>query len=323
MKKQKKQEEVYAVETECEQPVFTEDMFNFVERDENAAEKMYTPSISYWKDAWRRLKKNKVAMASMIFIIVLVVLAIFAPILSPYDHSTVNFAAMDNSPSSEHWFGTDNLGRDLWARVWMGARVSLFIAFIAALVQSTVGIIIGGVSGFFGGKVDMFLMRFYDIVDSIPLLVYVILIMMIMGSGMAPIIIAFALTGWIRMARLVRGQALSLKESDYVMAAKGLGGSNMRIIIRHMVPNMLGVIIVTLTMSIPNAIFTEAYLSYIGIGLQPPLTSWGLLANEGAAVIKTYPYQLIIPAIFISVTMLAMQLFGDGLRDSLDPKLRK
>lgn len=144
-------------------------------------------------------------MASMIFIIVLVVLAIFAPILSPYDHSTVNFAAMDNSPSSEHWFGTDNLGRDLWARVWMGARVSLFIAFIAALVQSTVGIIIGGVSGFFGGKVDMFLMRFSDIVDSIPLLVYVILIMMIMGSGMAPIIIAFALTGWIRMARLVRG----------------------------------------------------------------------------------------------------------------------
>ncbi|MFR2965037.1 MAG: ABC transporter permease [Anaerovoracaceae bacterium] len=182
-------------------------------------------------------------MASMIFIILLAVLAIVAPMVSPYSHATLDYAAMNQSPSAEHWFGTDNLGRDMWARVWMGARVSLFIAFVAALVQSTVGIIIGGISGFFGGKVDMFLMRLSDIVDSIPLLVYVILIMMLMGSGMAPIIIAFALTGWIRMARLVRGQALSLKESDYVMAAKGLGGSNMRIIISHMVPNMLGVII--------------------------------------------------------------------------------
>ena len=323
MKKKKIQEEVYNVEFEHEQAAFTEDMFTFVERDESAAEKMYAPSISYWQDAWRRLKKNKVAMASMIFIILLAVLAIVAPMVSPYSHATLDYAAMNQSPSAEHWFGTDNLGRDMWARVWMGARVSLFIAFVAALVQSTVGIIIGGISGFFGGKVDMFLMRLSDIVDSIPLLVYVILIMMIMGSGMAPIIIAFALTGWIRMARLVRGQALSLKESDYVMAAKGLGGSNMRIIISHMVPNMLGVIIVTLTMSIPTAIFTEAYLSDIDIGLQPPLTSWGLLANEGAAVIKTYPYQLIIPALFISITMLSMQLFGDGLRDALDPKLRK
>lgn len=323
MKKQKIQEEVKAVEAEQEQTTFTEDMFNFVKEDESAAEKMYAPSISYWQDAWRRLKKNKVAMASMIFIILLTLMAIIAPMVSPYTHDAVNFSAMDNGPSAEHWFGTDNLGRDMWARVWMGARVSLFIALVAAIVQSTVGIIIGGISGYFGGKVDLFLMRFSDIVDSIPFLVYVILIMMIMGSGMAPIIIAFALTGWIRMARLVRGQALSLKESDYVMAAKGLGASNMRIIIKHMVPNMLGVIIVTLTMSIPNAIFTEAYLSYIGIGLQPPLTSWGLLANEGAAVIKTYPYQLIIPALFISLTMLCMQLFGDGLRDALDPKLRK
>ena len=301
----------------------TPEKFKVIGYTEEAATRIERPTISYWQDAWRRLKKNKVAMASMIFIILLAVLAIVAPMVSPYSHATLDYAAMNQSPSAEHWFGTDNLGRDMWARVWMGARVSLFIAFVAALVQSTGGIIIGGISGFFGGKVDMIMMRWSDIVDSIPLLVYVILIMMIMGSGMAPIIKAFALTGWIRMARLVRGQALSLKESDYVMAAKGLGGSNMRIIISHMVPNTPGVIIVTLTMSIPTAIFTEAYLSYIGIGLQPPLTSWGLLANEGAAVIKTYPYQLIIPALFISITMLSMQLFGDGLRDALDPKLRK
>ena len=301
----------------------TRDLFTFVEQDDAGAEKMYAPSISYWQDAWRRLKQNRVAMASLLFILVLTAFAIVAPMMSSSTHSDVDFGVMNQGLSAEHWFGTDNLGRDLWCRVWMGARVSLFIALVAAVVQSTIGIIIGGVSGFFGGKIDLFLMRASDIIDSIPFLVYVILIMMIMGSGMAPIIIAFALTGWIRMARLVRGQALSLKESDYVMASKGLGGSNMRIIIKHMVPNMLGVIIVTLTMSIPTAIFTEAYLSYIGIGLQPPLTSWGQLANIGATVIKSYPYQMIIPAIFISLTMLSMQLFGDGLRDALDPKLRK
>lgn len=306
-----------------EENVLSPELFTFVGENESEAEQMYTPSISYWKDAWRRLKKNKVAMASLLFIAVLTVFAVIAPLVSPYSHSDVDFAAMNAKPSAAHWFGTDNLGRDLWCRVWMGARVSLFIALVAAVVQTTIGIIIGGISGFFGGKLDLFLMRASDIIDSIPFLVYVILIMMVMGSGMAPIIIAFALTGWIRMARLVRGQALSLKESDYVMASKGLGGSNMRIILNHMVPNMLGVIIVTLTMSIPTAIFTEAYLSYIGIGLQPPLTSWGQLANIGATVIKTYPYQMIIPAVFISLTMLSLQLFGDGLRDALDPKMRK
>lgn len=305
------------------QDELTADLFVPAETDSAGAEKMYAPSISYWQDAWRRLKQNKVAMASLIFIVVLTVFAVAAPMLSSLNHADVDYGAMNQSPSSEHWFGTDNLGRDLWVRIWMGARVSLFIALVAAVVQSTIGIIIGGISGYFGGKLDLFLMRAADIIDSIPFLVYVILIMMVMGSGMAPIIIAFALTGWIRMARLVRGQALSLKESDYVMAAKGLGGSNMRIIISHMVPNMIGVIIVTLTMSIPSAIFTEAYLSYIGIGLQPPLTSWGQLANIGAGVIKTYPYQMLIPAVFISLTMLSMQLFGDGLRDALDPKLRK
>ena len=192
----------------------TRDLFTFVEQDDAGAEKMYAPSISYWQDAWRRLKQNRVAMASLLFILVLTAFAIVAPMMSSSTHSDVDFGVMNQGLSAEHWFGTDNLGRDLWCRVWMGARVSLFIALVAAVVQSTIGIIIGGVSGFFGGKIDLFLMRASDIIDSIPFLVYVILIMMIMGSGMAPIIIAFALTGWIRMARLVRGQALSLKESD-------------------------------------------------------------------------------------------------------------
>lgn len=300
-----------------------QEKFKFIESKEDLSESIFTPSINYWQDAWRRLKKNRVAMACMAFIILLTICAIVMPMLSPFNHEDVNLLNMNKAPDSEHWFGTDNLGRDLWCRVWMGARVSLLIAFIAALVQSTIGIIIGGVSGFFGGKIDTFIMRATDIIDSIPFLIYVTLTMMVLGSGMVPIIIAFALTGWIRMARLVRGQALQIKNLDYVVAAKGLGVGSMRIILQHVVPNVLGVIIVTLTMSIPSAIFTEAYLSYIGVGLQPPLTSWGQLANAGAAVMRTYPYQLIIPAIFICLTMLALQLLGDGLRDALDPKLRK
>lgn len=297
--------------------------FKPIASDRDLSESMFAPSINYWQDAWRRLKKNRVAIACIIFIVLLTFCAIVMPILSPYNYEDVDFAVMNQSPSREHIFGTDSLGRDLWCRVWIGARVSLAIALIAAIVQSTVGILIGGISGFFGGKVDTFIMRAADVIDSIPFLIYVTLAMMIMGSGIIPIIVAFALTGWIRMARLVRGQTLQIKHLDYVMAARGLGVGSFRIILRHIVPNVLGVIIVTLTMSIPSAIFTEAYLSYIGVGLQPPLTSWGQLANAGGEVMRTYPYQMIWPSIFISLTMLSLQLLGDGLRDALDPKLRK
>jgi oligopeptide transport system permease protein len=297
--------------------------FVFIEQTENNSEKMYKPSITYWKDAWRRLKKNKVAMMGMMIIIILTLVSIFAPMFSKYNHEDIDLTNTNQAPDSEHIFGTDNVGRDLWCRVWIGARVSLFIALVATVVQSTIGIVIGGISGFFGGKFDTIVMRATDIIDSIPFLIYVIIIMMILGPGMLSIIVAFAVTGWIGMARLVRGQVIQIKNLDYVMAVKGLGGSNMRIILKHLVPNMLGVIIITLTMRIPTAIFTEAYLSYIGIGLQPPITSWGQLANSGAKVMRVYTYQLLIPAFFISITMLALQLFGDGLRDALDPKLRK
>ena len=297
--------------------------FVFIVEATDTADKIYTPSINYWQDAWRRLKQNKVAIACMVFLIILTCCAIILPMLSRYNDRDVNMLLMNQAPSMEHLFGTDDLGRDLWCRVWMGARVSLLIALIAAVVQATIGIIVGGISGFFGGKIDTIIMRASDIIDSVPFLIYVTLAMVVLGSGMIPIIIAFALTGWIRMARLVRGQALQLKNLDFVKAAQGLGAGNFRIILQHIVPNMLGVIIVTLTMSIPSAIFTEAYLSYIGVGLRPPLTSWGQLANAGAEVMRTYPYQLIIPAVFICLTMLSLQLLGDGLRDALDPKLRK
>ncbi len=297
--------------------------FEFVEHTETEAEELSGPSVTYWKDAWRRLKKNKVALFGIVVLILLTVMAVFGPMMVKYNHADIDLMNTNQWPDGAHWFGTDDVGRDIWSRVWMGARVSLFIALVAAVVQSTIGVMIGGISGYFGGALDTMIMRATDVIDSIPFLVYVIVITMLFGTGMVPIIAAFALTGWIKMARLVRGQALQLKTQDYVTAARGLGAGRWRIILHHMVPNMLGVIIVTLTMNIPNAIFTEAYLSYIGIGLQPPLTSWGQLADAGAKIMKAYPYQLIIPAVFISITMLSLQLLGDGLRDALDPKLRK
>lgn len=301
----------------------SKDKFYFIEEKEDNSEKIYKPSITYWQDAWRRLKKNKVAMAGLIVVIIFTLFAIIAPITSNFNHEDINLVNINKLPDKIHIFGTDSLGRDLWCRVWMGARVSLFIALVAAVVQVSIGIVIGGISGYFGGRLETIIMRAADIIDSVPFLIYVIIIMMILGAGILPIIVAFAVTGWIGMARLVRGQVKQIKELDYITAVRGLGGGSMRIIIRHLVPNMIGVIIVTLTMRIPSAIFTEAYLSYIGIGLQPPLTSWGQLANSGAKVMAVYPYQLLIPAFFISVTMLSLQLLGDGLRDALDPKLRK
>lgn len=230
---------------------------------------------------------------------------------------------MDQSPDSVHWFGTDGLGRDMWERVWEGAKVSLFIGVVTALITGVVGTLVGGTAGFFGGKLDMITMRIIDILIALPPLIFVILIMLYFGSGLMPIILAIAITGWLGLARLVRGQVLSLKEQEFVLAARTLGASSSRLILRHLIPNTLGIIIVSLTFAIPGAIFTEAFLSFIGLGIRAPQTSWGQLANLGIQSMRSYPYQLIIPSIFISVTMLSLQLLGDGLRDALDPRLRK
>jgi oligopeptide transport system permease protein len=291
--------------------------------NEEYSEAINRPSMTYWQDAWRRLKKNKVAMAGIVLLAAFTLMAIFGPYMVKFTYNTTNLELLHQSPDKIHWFGTDALGRDLWARVWIGARVSLFIGLAAAVIESIVGVIIGGLSGYMGGKVDMFIMRFVDIIIAIPELIFIILIMVVVGSGILPIILAFAITGWLRMARLVRGQILQLKEQEFVLAAKTLGANSQRLIFRHLIPNTLGVIIVTLTMAVPSAIFYEAFLSFIGIGIRPPLASWGQLANSGAQVFEIYPFELLIPAVFISLTMLSLNLLGDGLRDALDPRLRK
>lgn len=280
------------------------------------------PSISFWKDAWIRLVKNKVAMLGLGVIVLTAFMAIFGPFLSSHGYDTANLKNINAPMSQEHWFGTDTLGRDLWSRIWMGARVSLAVGVIGALIPCLLGMVIGGISGYFGGRVDMIIMRVTDIGMCIPQLIYVILIMIYFGSGPIPIIIAFAATGWMGTARDIRGLVLQLKEREYILASKALGASPIRLIFKHLLPNTLSILIVGLTMAIPSAIFYEAYLSFIGIGIKPPMSSLGQLVNSGISVFQTYPNQLFIPALLISFIMLSFNLLGDGLRDAFDPKLR-
>lgn len=287
------------------------------------AEKIKRKSQTYLQDAARRFRQNKAAMLGMILLALFVIMSFLGPVISGYQYNTVDMAAANQAPSAAHWFGTDELGRDLWARVWTGGRISIIIGVIAALLQGSIGIIIGSVAGFMGGRIDDFVMRVVEFMAAFPYLVWVTLLMMVTGSGILPMILALTLTGWLSMARLVRGQILSLKNEDYVLAAVSLGSEGKRIVFKHMIPNMMGVIIVNMTFAIPGAIFSEAFLSFIGIGIKSPQTSWGLLVSMGMKQIYTYPLRLLLPCICISLTMLSLQLIGDGLRDALDPKLRR
>ena len=301
----------------------SKEKFRHVGINEGESQAIVRPSMTYWQDAWRRLKKNKVAMISLVALILLVILVLFGPAISGKNYQTQNLKIANQKPSGEFWFGTDNLGRDMFSRLWVGGRVSLSIAVIATLLEVVIGCIYGGISGYFGGKVDNVMMRIVEILNSIPYLIVVILFSVILGSGMVALLLALCVTAWTGMARMVRGQVLQLKESEYVMAARTLGASPMRIILKHMIPNTIGVIIVYITFDIPSFIFAEAFLSFVGLGIQPPETSWGAMVNAGQGVMEFYPYQLLIPALAISVTMLAFNLLGDGLRDALDPKMRQ
>lgn len=288
------------------------------------SEGILRPSMTYWQDAWRRLKKNKVAMVSLVLLGLIVLMTIIGPMISKFEYQVTNNDMLNVKPNSTYWFGTDTLGRDLFARVWVGGRISIIIGLVGALVDTVVGTIYGGIAGYLGGIADDIMMRILEILVSIPYLVLVILIRVLMdGGGMLPLIIAMTITGWCYMARLVRGQLLQIKEQEYVLAAKALGANPSRIIAKHLVPNTLGVMIVAITFDIPGFIFAEAFLSFLGIGIQSPMTSWGALASAGQQNLMFYAYQLIFPALAISLTMLSFNLLGDGLRDALDPKLRQ
>ena len=297
--------------------------FTFIDKEKEAQEEELRPSINYWQDAWRRLKENKVAILSLVILSSIIIMCIIGPHLTPWEYDVGDLAKKNLPPNKEHWFGTDKLGRDIFTRVWVGGRVSIFIGLIGAFIDIVVGLIYGGIAGYFGGRVDNIMMRIIEILSGIPYLILVVLVSLILGKGMVSLIVAMTLTGWCFMARLVRGQILQIKSQDYILAAESLGTSPGKIISKHLIPNTLGVVIVAVTFDIPSFIFGEAFLSYIGLGVQSPMTSWGALASDAQQHMSFYPYQLFFPALLISLTMLSFQLLGDGLRDALDPKLRE
>lgn len=299
------------------------DLFRPISKDLSQAQAIARPSTTYWQDAWRRLKKNHMAMAGLVIIIVMLLAAIFGPLISKYSYSAQDYTNTYGLPTAQHWFGTDNLGRDLFVRVLYGARISLAIGFFASIINLTLGVFYGGLSGYLGGRVDNIMMRVVDILYTIPLVMVVILLMVVFTPGLKNILIAMGLVYWVGMARIVRGQVLSLKEQEYVLAARMVGGGSWRILLRHLIPNSMGPIIVTATLNIPQAIFLEAFLSFIGLGVSAPMASWGVLADEGVQAMQSYPHLLFFPAAAICLAMLAFNFFGDGLRDALDPRMRR
>lgn len=291
--------------------------------DQGEGDVILRPSLNYWQDAWRRLRKNPVAILAIVMLAALAVMCVVGPGMTGYDYDAVSLSEKNALPSSEHWFGTDKMGRDLFTRVWIGGRISMILGIAGAAIDMLIGVVYGGVAAYFGGRTDAIMMRIVEILASIPYLLLVVLVSLIVGKGVGSLLIAMCLTGWCHMARLVRGQVLQLKDQEYLLAAKALGTPWYKVIFRHLIPNTLGVVIVAVTFDVPSFIFGEAFLSYIGLGVQAPMTSWGSLASNAQQTMAFYPYQLFFPAFFIALTMLSFQLLGDGLRDALDPKLRQ
>lgn len=299
------------------------DAFDKLPEEEKNNEFIAMKSRSYFQDVWFQFKKNKLAVVSLIFIIIMVLMAIFMPMVSRYSYDAQDLMNTNSLPSAEHWFGTDKFGRDIFIRVMYGARISLSVGFAAAAINLVIGIIWGGACGYIGGKFDMIMMRIVDIIYSVPTLLYVILIMLIFGSNIISVLIAICISSWVGLARQVRAQVMTQKEQEYALAARVLGASDSRILFRHLVKNSIGPIIVNTTLMVPSAIFTEAFLSFVGIGISIPMASWGTMANDARSLLVSHPEQMIWPVASICLTMLALNFIGDGLDQALDPKKRK
>lgn len=279
--------------------------------------------LTYIEDSWRRLKQNKLAMLGLAILVAIAIFSLIGPLLSDLAYYETNLKMKNTPPGRLFRFGSDELGRSIFVRICWGARISLFVGVSAAIIDVAIGVFYGSFAGLVGGKIEEIMMRIADIFHSLPSLLIVILLTVIMKQGIFTIILAMTLTGWVNMARIMRAQILQLKEQDFVTAAAAMGASKWRILTKHLIPNSFGPIITTVTLTIPHAIFTEAFLSFLGLGVQAPIASWGTMANDGLPALSFYPWRLFFPAGFISVTMLAFNLLGDGLRDAFDPRLRK
>ena len=277
---------------------------------------------SLYKDAWRRLKKNKLAMLGLAIVIILILLAIFAPLLAPYDPNARVKEDSALEPSGKYWFGTDLLGRDILSRVIYGSRISIEVGIVAVGISVAIGLFFGAISGYFGRWPDALIMRIADIFFAFPYILGAIAIMTILGSGIVNIFIAIGVLGWAYFARIFRGSILSIKNKEYIEAARALGASNTRIIVKHIFPNAIAPIIVYATMNVGTAIIVEAALSFLGIGVQPPTPAWGKMLSESLDFIDIAPWMMLFPGLAIVITVLGFVLLGDGLRDAFDPKMK-
>jgi len=330
----------------------TKEQFLPITLEEEEKEVIATEAISYGRDVWQRLLHNKSAFFSAIIIFLIAMMAFLGPYMNEFSYKEQEIKASNVPPKvgaleniqwlpftgvnsdgvdlyeerqleENYWFGADKLGRDIWTRTWKGTQISLIIGLIATLVDLLIGVAYGGISGYFGGNVDNVMQRIIEVLMGIPQLVIVILLIMVLKPGLLSIIIAIAITGWIGQSRIVRGQILKIKTSEYILAARKLGAKPRRIIGKHLLPNTMGQIIITTMFSIPSAIFVEAFLSFIGLGIPQPNASLGTLIDAGSKVIDTHPYQLLLPAIVLALLLICFNLFADGLRDALDPKMRR
>ncbi len=298
----------------------TPDLFEKIPESEKNAERITFESKTYLADVWSRFKDNKLALAGLIFLILVIIFAIIVPMVSPYTYESQDPSIPHALPSLAHPFGTDKFGRDIMVRIAYGARISLSVGVAAAFINLCVGMVYGGIAGFCGGKVDMVMMRIVDVMYSVPDTLYTILIMVKLGANIQSILIGICIASWMGMARQVRAQVMTLKEQEFCLAATVIGASNARILFKHLIINSMGPIIVSVTMMVPSAIYTEAFLSFIGIGISRPAASWGTLANDARALIQSYPIEVIWPIAAICLTMLSLNFIGDGLGNALDPK---
>lgn len=292
--------------------------------DRGDMEQITRRSLTYWRDVWRRFRRNKLAVIGLVFILIMAVACIVVPIFSEYSYDGMNRdrTSWNQGPSWEHLCGTDKMGRDRFIRIMYGAQISLSIGLITAAINMVIGVTFGGVSGYVGGYTDIVMMRIVDILSSLPSLLYILLIMLVMGKSLGSVVVALCFTSWTGTARVMRSEVLRLKQSEYVLASRLAGGRTWHLLIRHLLPNAMGPIIVSTAFMIPNAIFSEAFLAFLGIGIELPKASWGTLANEGISSLNTYPHMLIFPVIAICLTMFSFNFIGDGLRDALDPRLK-